>query len=70
MEGQLPDALMHIISNSEYYSASLYHHATQLVVNFIYQVRAIRLTFHPLYHSLYHVSFVSLRGIVFRNLRN
>ncbi|WKY07279.1 hypothetical protein Q1695_007038 [Nippostrongylus brasiliensis] len=37
MEGQLPDALMHIISNSEYYSASLYHHATQLVVNFIYQ---------------------------------
>ncbi|KAK6751843.1 hypothetical protein RB195_003334 [Necator americanus] len=37
MEGQLPDALMHIISNSEYYSASLYHHAIQLVVNFIYQ---------------------------------
>lgn len=38
MEGSLPDALMHIISNAEYYSDSIYHHTLQLITNFIYQV--------------------------------
>ncbi|CAI4227768.1 unnamed protein product [Auanema sp. JU1783] len=37
MEGGLPDALMHIISNAEYYSESIYHHALQMVTFFIYQ---------------------------------
>lgn len=37
MEGNLPEALMHIISNADYYTASLYHNAIQLVTNFIYQ---------------------------------
>lgn len=37
MEGSFPDALIHIISNAEYYSDSVYHHTLQLVTNFIYQ---------------------------------
>lgn len=38
MDGPLVEALIHIISNAEYYSDSIYHHALQLVTNFIYQV--------------------------------
>ncbi|KAJ1356705.1 hypothetical protein KIN20_014444 [Parelaphostrongylus tenuis] len=65
MEGQLPDALMHIISNSEYYSASLYHHATQLVVNFIYQ--------EPSQLSVLqnrHVPYVILQSMLRKELPN
>ncbi|XGW27129.1 hypothetical protein V3C99_007605 [Haemonchus contortus] len=65
MEGQLPDALMHIISNSEYYSASLYHHATQLVVNFIYQEPA-QLT--VLQNR--HVPYVILQSMLRKELPN
>uniref|UniRef100_A0A158P6V3 HECT-type E3 ubiquitin transferase n=1 Tax=Angiostrongylus cantonensis TaxID=6313 RepID=A0A158P6V3_ANGCA len=65
MEGHLPDALMHIISNSEYYSASLYHHATQLVVNFIYQ--------EPSQLSVLqnrHVPYVILQSMLRKELPN
>ncbi|EYC43749.1 hypothetical protein Y032_0481g2245 [Ancylostoma ceylanicum] len=65
MEGQLPDALMHIISNSEYYSASLYHHATQLVVNFIYQEPSQLTTLQNR-----HVPYVILQSMLRKELPN
>lgn len=65
MEGQLPDALMHIISNSEYYSASLYHHATQLVVNFIYQEPAQLTVLQGR-----HVPYVILQSMLRKELPN
>ncbi|PAV89438.1 hypothetical protein WR25_24388 [Diploscapter pachys] len=37
MEGDLPEALIHILSNSDYYSSSLFHQTIQLITNFIYQ---------------------------------
>uniref|UniRef100_A0A1I7TFV2 HECT-type E3 ubiquitin transferase n=3 Tax=Caenorhabditis tropicalis TaxID=1561998 RepID=A0A1I7TFV2_9PELO len=37
MEGDLPDALMHILSNAEYYSPSLFHQSAHLITNFVYQ---------------------------------
>lgn len=37
MEGDLPEALMHILSNAEYYSPSLFHQSAHLITNFVYQ---------------------------------
>lgn len=37
MEGGLPEALMHILSNAEYYSPSLFHQSAHLITNFVYQ---------------------------------
>ncbi|CAJ0931067.1 unnamed protein product, partial [Mesorhabditis belari] len=37
MSGNLPKALIHIISNADYYTASLFQNSIQLVTNFVYQ---------------------------------
>uniref|UniRef100_A0A8R1EHP3 DUF913 domain-containing protein n=1 Tax=Caenorhabditis japonica TaxID=281687 RepID=A0A8R1EHP3_CAEJA len=37
MGGDLPEALMHILSNAEYYSPSLFHQSAHLITNFVYQ---------------------------------
>ncbi|CAD6198666.1 unnamed protein product [Caenorhabditis auriculariae] len=65
MDGGLPEALMHILSNAEYYSPSLFHQSAQLITNFVYdkpeQLSALQER---------HVPFVMLQSLLRKELPN